>query len=381
MKNFTMTNESQRPSTEKFGYFNITLEGENIIDVIMDMRYTYFGLEKACEAKTYEQNVFLIERAQGVYSHALSTAYCQAVETLAGVHISRRAAYIRVIVAELERMHSHFLWISMLGRAIGFDALFMHASVHCEQLLECLCSLSGNRIIHSVNTLGGVRRDIATAQAENIIGLLNKLEAQISYYESLLLHDLFVSSRLRGVGALKKEDVFELGLSGVFARCTGVNRDIRSVETYAAYGEIPFTPSIGDSGDALCRAELRLAEIRESISIIRYALDNLPEGDLVEKMPVVIPAGEVISRVEDPRGESSCYIRSLGEACPDRLRLLEADKAHWPCLKYLLQAGSLTDMPVIIADIDPWLINTARSISFSTKAESSAMVDSCEQSR
>jgi len=352
----------QHPSLKEPASFRITLEGEKVVNAVIGVGYNHRGLEKACESKNYIQNLYLIERVCGICSHTHSTAYCQGIEELAGLSIPRRAAYIRVIVAELERLHSHLLWLGVAAHEIGFDTLFMYTWRDREKVLDILAEVCGNRVNYGINTIGGVRRDIDEAIQQDILKMADELQDQIKYYLELALTETTLSTRLSGVGKLSHEDALKFGAVGPVARSAGIVDDVRVIEPYAAYGEIPVKPVTDTNADVFGRTVVRIKEMLESLNIIRFCIDNIPDGEIAVKAPLRIPAGEVISRTEAPRGEDIHYIRSNGTDMPDRVRVRAPSEANWRGMKHMLEGGYLADVPITIAAIDPCYSCTDRAI-------------------
>ena len=306
----------QHPSLKEPASFKITLEGEKVVNAVIGVGYNHRGLEKACESRNYIQDLYLIERVCGICSHTHSTAYCQGIEELAGLTVPRRAAYIRVIVAELERLHSHLLWLGVAAHEIGFDTLFMYTWRDREKVLDILAEVCGNRVNYGINTIGGVRRDIDEMMLQDISKMADALEDQIKYYLDLALTETTLSVRLAGVGKLSREDALRFGVVGPVARSAGIADDVRVTEPYAAYGEVSVKPVTDTRADVLGRTVVRIKEMLESLNIIRFCIKNLPDGDIAVKAPLRIPAGEVISRTEAPRGENIHFITLSGLMAP-----------------------------------------------------------------
>ncbi len=361
-KQITIPIGPQHPSLKEPGCFTITLEGEKVVNAVVGVGYNHRGLEKACESRTYIQDMYIIERVCGICSHTHSTAFCQAVEELAGVEISRRAAYIRVIMAELERLHSHLLWLGIAGHEIGFDTLLMYSWRDREKVLDCLAMLGGNRVNYGINTIGGVRRDIGADEIEQIRKVLDFIEEEDKYYIDLALHETTLAARLGGIGKLSHEDALRFGAVGPVSRASGVPDDIRAIDKYAAYDEFPVQVVTDDHCDVFGRAVVRVLEILESIKLIRFGLDNLPDGPLKVNAPRRVPAGEIISRTEAPRGEDVHYVRSNDTDKPDRVRVRAASEANWHSMAHMLEGDYLADVPIIIAAIDPCYSCTDRAI-------------------
>jgi len=352
----------QHPSLKEPASFKITLEGEKVVNAVIGVGYNHRGLEKACESRNYIQDLYLIERVCGICSHTHSTAYCQGIEELAGLTVPRRAAYIRVIVAELERLHSHLLWLGVAAHEIGFDTLFMYTWRDREKVLDILAEVCGNRVNYGINTIGGVRRDIDEMMLQDISKMADALEDQIKYYLDLALTETTLSVRLAGVGKLSREDALRFGVVGPVARSAGIADDVRVTEPYAAYGEVSVKPVTDTRADVLGRTVVRIKEMLESLNIIRFCIKNLPDGDIAVKAPLRIPAGEVISRTEAPRGENIHFIRSNGTDRPERVRVRAPSEANWRGVKHMLEGGYLADVPITIAAIDPCYSCTDRAI-------------------
>jgi NADH-quinone oxidoreductase subunit D len=352
----------QHPSLKEPACFTVTLEGERIYDVVVGIGYNHRGMEKACESRNYTQIIYLLERICGICSHTHTTAFCQGVEELAGVVIPRRAAYIRVIVAEIERLHSHLLWLGIAAHEIGFDTMFMYVWRDREAVLDILAEVGGNRVNYAINTIGGVRRDIDDRMRPVILKTMDGLEEQLKYYRDLALTDTTLAVRLAGIGTLSREDALKYGAVGPVIRASGIDFDVRAADPYAIYSEIPFNVVTDTHADVFGRTVVRILEMLESIKLIRACIENMPEGDIVVKAPRRIPAGEVISRTEAPRGEDIHYIRSNGTDKPDRVRVRAPSEANWHAMRHMLIGNYLADVPITIAAIDPCYSCTDRAI-------------------
>jgi len=356
----------QHPSLDEPGCFDITLEGEKVVNAVVGVGYNHRGLEKTCESRTYVQDLYIIERVCGICSHAHSSAFCMGIEELSGVQIPPRAEYIRVIIAELERLHSHLLWLGVACHEVGFDTMFMFTWRNREKVLDILATMGGNRVNYGVNTIGGVRRDLDPASIDMLQKTLDTLEKEIKYYANLAKTETTLISRLAGVGKLSKEDVLKYGAVGPVARASGVRDDIRVIEPYGAYKEIPVHMITDDHADVFGRTVVRILEMQESINIIRFCIQNIPDGPIAVKVPRRIPAGEVIIRVEAPRGEDIHYIRSNGTDIPDRVRVRAPTEANWHGMTHMLTGEYLADVPITIAAIDPCYSCTDRAIRVSS---------------
>ena len=352
----------QHPALKEPESFSVALKGERILGVDIRLGYNHRGIEKAAEERTYVQDVYLIERVCGICSHAHSTAFVQAVEEIAGLQVPKRALYIRSIIGELERIHSHFLWLGVAGHEIGFDTLLMYAWRDREVVMDLMAHITGNRVNYGMNTIGGVRRDIDDTERKEILAGIDKLEARTKYYIKLGLEETTIIKRLSGVGVVSHEDVLRLGAVGPTARASGVSRDVRRDDPYAAYADISFNVITDDHNDVYGRTIVRLKELLESCKMLRQLLSDLPAGPIVVRAPRKIPAGEALSRYEAPRGEDVHYVLANGTDKPERVKIRAPTLANVQAVKHMLRDRYLADMPIVIAAIDPCFSCTDRLI-------------------
>ena len=352
----------QHPALKEPACFTITLEGEKVVQAQVGIGYNHRGIEKACEERTYIQDLYILERICGICSHSHSTCFLQGVEELAGVEISRRAKYIRLIMGELERIHSHLLWLGVAAHEIGFDTLFMYVWRDRELVLDLLALIGGNRVNYGINTIGGVRRDLEPQHIEEVLKGIKILEERTKYYVELALNDTVLAARLANIGVLSHDDCIKFGAVGPVARASGLAIDIRVDDPYAAYDEIKTNVITDDHADVFGRVVVRVLEVLEAIRLIRVAIENLPDGDLTVKVPKKIPAGEVLSRYEAPRGEDVHFIRANGTDKPDRVHVRAPSEANWHGMAHMIEGDYLADTPIIIAAIDPCYSCTDRAI-------------------
>lgn len=353
----------QHPALEEPESFNLILDGERIIQAGVRLGYNHRGIEKACEERTYIQDMYLIERICGICSHSHSTCFIQAVEEIAGIEITERASYIRTLISELERMHSHLLWLGVAGHDIGFDTLFMYTWRDREIVMDILEMVTGNRVNYGMNTIGGVRRDISKEQIPEILKAIDTLEERTKYYIQVACEETTMLERLKNVGQLAKEDALNLGTTGPTARASGVDRDVRRDDPYAAYSKIPFNVITDDHCDVFGRVIVRVKELMESYNMARTILANMPDGAIRVKAPVKIPAGEAFSRYEAPRGEDVHYVKSNGTGYPERVKVRAPTLANLAAIKKMLEGQYLADAPITIAAIDPCFSCADRCIS------------------
>jgi membrane-bound hydrogenase subunit alpha len=343
----------QHPALKEPVNFIFEVDGEIVVDVKPRLGYNHRGIEKAFEFRTYIQNIYLAERICGICSDAHTTCYAQAIEELLDVEAPPRARYIRVIIAELERIHSHALWVGIAAHEIGFGTLFMYVWRDRETVLDMFEMISGNRIHYAMNTIGGVRRDIPVAMVPKIKKGLGFLEERLEYYLDVVQTEQTILKRTAGVGVLKPKDAVNLCAIGPTLRASGIKNDVREDDPYAAYDEISFNVITHDGCDVLSRILVRCEEMLESIKIIRYALDGMPEGILRVQVPMKVPEGEVVSRVEAPRGELIHYAKSNGTAKPERYKVRSPTLGNIPALCKMLLGGYVADVPIVLAGIDP----------------------------
>ncbi len=294
----------QHPLLKEPIHFRFTLDGERIVDADIRMGYNHRGIEKAAEERTYIQDLYMIERICGICSHVHATNFVQATEGVLKTEVPPRALYLRIVVGELERIHSHLLWLGIAGHEIGFDTLFQVAWRDREVVQDLLELITGNRVNYGMNTIGGVRKDMNPAEIEETLKGLKVLEERTNYYAQVVQAESTFIARVSGVGPLPKNVAIASGAVGPTARGSGVDYDVRRDLPYAAYNEIPFRVITSDLGDVLGRALVRVQETIEAIRIIRYALEHLPAGPIAVRVPRKVPVGEYFSRYEAPPGRS-----------------------------------------------------------------------------
>ncbi len=352
----------QHPALKEPASFTLYLEGERVAAANVALGYNHRGVEKACEERTYIQDIYLIERVCGICSHSHSTCFIQAVEEVAGLEIPKRAAYIRTLIGELERIHSHLLWLGVAGHELGFDTLFMYSWRDREIVMDLLAMLTGNRVNYGINTIGGVRRDITPEQVQEILKAVDILEERTKYYIQVAYEETTLIGRLAGVGKLATADAIRFGATGPTARAAEVNKDVRRDDPYAAYSEVSFNVITDNHADVLGRTIVRVKELMETFSIIRQVLKQLPEGPIAVRAPRKIPAGEAISRYEAPRGEDVHYVKGNGSEKPDRVKVRAPTLANLTAITHMIEGGYLADVPIVIAAIDPCFSCTDRMI-------------------
>lgn len=341
------------PSLKEPEYFSLLLEGEKIVDVRARIGYVHRGIERAGQDNTWIKNIYLFERICGICSFAHSIAYCQAVEELSGFAVPKRGRYIRTIIAELERIHSHLLWLGLVGHWTGFDTLFMWIWKDRERVLDILEAITGNRVHKSFATLGGVRRDLPDNIQEPLKKTMEFVMQRVEYYKELVRTEETLVVRTKGVGKISQDTARKLCPVGPLLRSTGIARDIRAEDPYAAYDEIVPEVKTGTDGDIASLLRLRLEEVTDSCRIILEAMARLPSGDVKVTVPRVVPSGDAMFHVEAPRGELFYFIRSGGTIRPARVKIRTPTMANILTATEMLKGQTLADVPVVLTGMDP----------------------------
>jgi len=336
----------------------LVVEDEKIIEVIPSIGYVHRGLEKLIEIKDFHQNIFVVERVCGICSFMHALTYCEAIESLMEVEVPIRAKYLRVIWAELHRIHSHLLWLGLIADSFGFESLFMQIWKIRETIMDLQEMTSGSRVIISTNVIGGVRRDIEKDMLVKITKSLDECQKSMNKVKKVFINDYTVKHRTVGKGVLSGEQAYEFGITGPTARASGINQDIRTTG-YAAYGDLDFSSVVETQGDCYARMVVRLKEVFQSFDLIKQAIAKIPDGEI--SVPVKgNPEGEIVHRVEQPRGEVLYYIKANGTKHLERLRIRTPTFANIPLLLKAIPGSQLADVPVILLSIDPCISCTER---------------------
>ncbi len=360
MSEITVPVGPQHPALKEPESFKITLEGERIKRVDLRIGYVHRGIEKACENRTFLQDIYLLEKVCGICSHAHTTAYLLAVEEILNAEVPPRATAIRIIMCELERIHSHLLWLGVAAHEIGFDTLFMYSWHDREIIQDLLEGISGNRVHYAMNTIGGVRRDISDKMVKKMLAGMKKIEERTKYYIDIASSEETFLSRTVGVGILEKDVGIKKCVVGPTVRASGIKHDARFDDPYLGYDDLNYNMITQDTKDVQGRVVVRALEVLESVSIIRQVLDDFPSGDLKQKLPTKVPEGESVSVVEAPRGEDIHYVRSKNSTKPDRVKVRAPSLANLFAVPDMLEGDTLADVPLVIAAIDPCMSCTDR---------------------
>ena len=360
----------QHPALKEPGHFEFTVDGEIVTNASARLGFVHRGMEKGAEARTWVQDLYLMERVCGICSHVHAMAFALGVEKLAGVQAPPRAQAIRELIAELERIHSHLLWLGVAAHEGGFDTLFMFSWRDRETVMDLLEAISGNRVNYSANVLGGVKIDINDAQKEALRRGMDFLEERTHHYLKVVTEDETFLGRTRNVGKMNFDQADLLGAIGPTGRASGLQRDVRVDSPYAAYTDFPVKVVTGTNGDLEARFVLRIEELFESYRVVRELVDHLPEGELSVRVPRRIPEGETISRVEAPRGELLYFMKSNGSDKPERIKVRTPSLCNWASVLVTAVGHKLADMPMILAGIDPCFSCNDRMVTVNDRSNS-----------
>jgi NADH-quinone oxidoreductase subunit D len=352
---FSIAVGPQHPTHKEPIRFQFFVTGENIDDVALRLGFNHRGIEKALEVGDWNKNLYLIERICGICSAAHQLAYTITAEKVANIEdeIPDRAQWIRCLIAELERIHSHMLWYGVLAHDAGYDMMFHISWRDREIVMDILEELTGNRVNYSMMTIGGVRRDIDEDLRKKMIVRINDLKKTVLEHIDVMRSEKTFTERLENVGVLTRSDVIKMNAVGPTVRGSDVDFDLRRDLPYAAYKDIPFKVHYEKTGDVYASLLVRLNETLESVEMCEYILHNLPSGEINIRVPSRLPEGEAHSRVEAPRGEDIHYIRSIGGKAPDRHKVRAPTLANITSLLHRFRNMQVADIPLIIRLIDP----------------------------
>jgi len=346
----------QHPSTHGVLRVLVELDGERVVEAKPDIGYLHRNFEKICESRTYTQIIPFTDRLDYPTSMINNLAYCTTVEKLAAIAVPKRAEYIRVIVAELNRIASHLLSFGASGMDAGAFTIFLYCFREREFIVDLFEMLCGARLTYNYLRFGGVSQDLPDGFIEKTREFCNYFKPKIDEYEDFLLNNYIYLQRAKNVGVLKKEDGLSYGASGPVLRASGVKYDLRKDEPYSAYDEFDFDVPVGENGDCWDRTKVRLEEMRQSVRIIEQALEKIPDGEyLNSQVPRLLkpPPGEVYHHVESPRGELGFYIVSDGSFRPYRIKVRSPAFSNLSIIPLISRGLLIADLVVIIGSLDP----------------------------
>ncbi len=351
------------PLLEEPELFTLTLDGDTVIDVDIRIGWNHRGIEKLSQGLTWDQVPFLVERICGICSTSHPYACVLAAEDIANVKVPPRAKHIRPVIGELERIHSHLLWLGLAGHFIGYNTVFMWAWKYRELILDSLEQLTGNRNHYGMFKPGGVRRDFSQKAMDFTMKSLDEVETATKMFFGAVSEDPVLHKRLKGVGVLTYEDAIQYSAIGPTSRPSGVDHDVRADDPFDAYGPSyeagVWKKIVLSDGDVFAKAACRILEIFESINIVRWCIQNMPDGDIDLNL-TEIPAGEGCGHYEAPRGEVFHYMRSDGSNFPVRHKVRAPTYNNLPTFKATCPGAHIADVALITASIDPCYCCTER---------------------
>ncbi|MGD9495862.1 MAG: nickel-dependent hydrogenase large subunit [Armatimonadota bacterium] len=352
----------QHPALKEPENLRFTVDGELVVDADIRIGYVHRSIERSCSERNYVQDLYLCERVCGICSNAHTLCYCMAVEKIAGVEVPERAQYIRMMMHEFERIHSHLLWLGVAGYEVGFESLFMYVWRDREIIQDILEMVSGSRGHYAMCTLGGVRYDITPQMADTIREGMALIRQRAEYYADIATTEATFLKRVTDVGAITGERCRQLGAVGPTARGSAVDFDVRTYFPYLKYDQVDWEVCTSELCDVLGRTLVRVQEVIEACNICVQALDQMPEGEIQAKFPRRVPEGEATARVEAQRGELIYYVRSNGSDVPARVKIRTPTLANIPASIEMVRGGYVADIPIAFASIDPCFSCTDRMV-------------------
>jgi len=352
------------PLQEEPEFFQLYVEGEKVVDIDIVIGYNHRGIEKLSETRHYDQVAFLVERICGICSSSHPYAFVLAVENLFGGEaniVPERALYIRTIIDELQRIHSHLLWLGLAGHFIGYNTIWMWAWKYREPVLDCFEMVTGNRNNYAMFKVGGVRRDLKDEDIPILKKAMDELNPLIEMLRGAISDDPIIKMRLKGAGTLTKDQAIDWCVVGPTARASGVNIDIRRDEPYGAFllNTVDWNVVLEKDGDIYAKTMVRILEMQDSINIIKQCLNKIPKGEIDANVKD-IPVGEGIGRVEAPRGECFHYIKSDGTNRPVRHKIRSPSYMNVASDKVAAVGGTISDATLTLAAVDPCYCCTER---------------------
>jgi NADH-quinone oxidoreductase subunit D len=360
----TMNMGPQHPSAHGVFRAILTLEGETVVGVDAVIGYLHRCHEKLAENLTYVQYPTIASKTDYVAAMTAELAYVSAVEAVGKIDVPKRAQYLRVLAAELQRIASHCLWLGTwcmdMGGALGGGAtVFLYAIREREAVLDLFEALTGARLLYGFHQVGGTRYDVPAGWAQQCRQTIDMIDRRLFEYEAMLESNAFFLVRAKGVGIISKTLAQEVGVCGPILRGSGVNWDLRRARPYSSYEDFDFKVPVEPAGDCYARYRVRMAEFRESIKIVRQVLDGLPEGPISSRPGVKsvgqvrIPKGEGYTAVEGARGEIGCYLVADGGAKPYRMKWRGASFSNLAALPHILVGVKIADVVAIMGSLDP----------------------------
>jgi len=329
------------------GHFRFAAVGEVVLHLETRLFYTHRGLEKLAEGKRFDRVLQIAERICGACALSHAVAYCQAIESLAGVEIPARATVLRTLFLEMERLYNHLGDLGNICAGVGFAVGTSQGGRLKEELQRLNTRLTGHRFLRGVCRVGGVRRDLDAAALRDAGETLRRVEAEFSSYVDLLLSTEPFVDRMLGTGIVPAQAARDLGAVGVAARASGVDRDARRDHPYAAYGQLDFPVIVRTEGDVRARARVRMDEAFASFGLALQLLEALPDGPLAIEVGSLPPYRSAIGVTESPRGENVHWVRTGADGLIDRYRIRSASYCNWPIVALAVPGNMVPDFPLI----------------------------------
>ena len=355
-ESFILNIGPSHPSTHGVFRMKATLEGEVIVDLEPVFGYLHRGIEKLCEERTYVGIIPLTDRLDYIASMSNNMAFVMTVEKLGNIKVPERAEYIRVIMAELQRIASHLVSVgSFLNDCGAFMTPFLYMLREREKILDLFDMVSGQRLTYNYMRIGGVNSDLPDEFLPALKIFTNQMPSYVDEYDRLLKENEILLARTKGVGILPREMAVNASTAGPVLRGSGVKWDLRKNDTYSVYDRFHFNIPIGETGDTYDRYRVRVAEIRESVKIIQQAVAQINDGPvLAPDIPRVLrlPIGEAYGRVEGPKGELGFYIVSDGSIAPYRCRIRAPSFLNLNALREMVIGWKIADAIITFGSID-----------------------------
>jgi Ni,Fe-hydrogenase III large subunit/Ni,Fe-hydrogenase III component G len=348
-------------TSDEPGHFRLYVDGEHIIDADYRLFYVHRGMEKLAESRLdYDQVTFLADRICGICGYAHNVAYSNSIERALGIEVPPRAHYIRTILLEVERLHSHLLNLGLACHFVGFDTGFMQFFRVREKAMKIAELLTGSRKTYGMNLIGGVRRDILKEQRTTTQLLLKELRSEAATLVGMLVETPNVVQRTQNIGRLETNLARDYSPVGPTLRGSGFARDIRAIHPYCAYDRVPWTVISKDGCDVLSRTLIRAEEFFESVSLVERCLDEMPDGPVLSEGHAYKPYRFALGYVEAPRGEDIHWSMLGDNQKIYRWKCRASSYNNWPSLRYMLRDNTISDAPLIVASIDPCYSCTER---------------------
>jgi NADH-quinone oxidoreductase subunit D len=361
LSTLTISVGPQHPGSGHFRLI-VKLDGDRIVEAIPDPGYVHRGEEKLAEYRNYIQNIPHFERPIVHDSSNILFAYVTAVEHLMDLKVPERADYIRVLMAELNRIVAHLYYLAIYGIFVGHSTMFMWPVADRELFIDIAQMISGQRVTYAFLMPGGVRNDMPEEVKKKVEKACDYFEKRLVEYDKLLMNNPIFERRAKGIGILTKQDAIRLGIVGPSLRASGVKFDVRKNDPYSVYDRLDFDIPVSNDGDSWARAWVHMEEMKQSMRILRQIVKQIPSGPVKVNLrgQVRVPPGESFGRAEASRGELSFYLVSDGGRFPYRLRLITPSFRNMIGMPHVLKGLVLADMPPAYWSLDYWPVEADR---------------------